>query len=344
MTQPSLGDALALAIINASTAPLLLLDDSLKIIAASTSFHRAFDIDPDHSQGRELSRLGMGEWGSPQLQRLLQATLSGSADIDAYEFHLRPSGRPERTLVLNARRLDSEGTVRLLVNLSDVTEARSAERLAADMIREKAVLLRELQHRVANSLQIIASVLMQSARHVQSEDTRRHLQDAHSRVMSIATAQRKLSGEQTGEVSLKPYFTELCASLAASMIRDPARQSISVTADDSRVKADISVSLGLIVTELVINALKHAFPEGGPGRIIVTYRSRGPDWVLEVTDDGVGMPTDTEMLKAGLGSSIVDALARSLDAQVRMADARPGTSVRVVHDHAAAAATPADAV
>ena len=75
----------------------------------------------------------------------------------------------------------------------DVTDARIAEKLKDDLLKEKAVLLQELQHRVANSLQIIASVLMQSARRVQSDEARTHLQQAHQRVMSVASLQHHLA-------------------------------------------------------------------------------------------------------------------------------------------------------
>ena len=77
--------------------------------------------------------------------------------------------------------------------VADVTAARAADKLKDDLLREKAILLQEVQHRVANSLQIIASVLLQSARKVQSEETRGHLKDAHNRVMSVA-ARAKATG------------------------------------------------------------------------------------------------------------------------------------------------------
>jgi len=182
---------------------------------------------------------------------------------------------------------------------------------------------------VANSLQIIASVLMQSARKVQSEEARGHLQDAHHRVMSIAAVQRHLAVSSLGDIALRPYFVQLCESLAASMISDPNALSIEVTVDDSVVAANKSVSLGLIVTELVINALKHAFPGHARGKIAVDYRSNGPDWNLSVEDDGVGMPTGDQRAKAGLGTGIIEALAKHLGAGIEVLRSDPGVAITI---------------
>jgi two-component sensor histidine kinase len=220
--------------------------------------------------------------------------------------------------------------------VSDLTEARIAEKLKDDLLREKAVLLQEVQHRIANSLQIIASVLLQSARNVLSDESRLHLTDAHHRVMSIATVQKQLAATTEGEVELRPYFSQLCQSLGASMIRDHARQSIEVDRDNSVVSADVSVSLGLIVTELVINALKHAFPDDRAGLISVGYKSTGPNWALTVEDDGVGMPSDKREASPGLGTSIVEALARQLHARVGVAARHPGTAISIIHARIAA--------
>lgn len=149
--------------------------------------------------------------------------------------------------------------------------------------------------------------------------------------MSIASVQQQLAQSTEGDVVLRPYFTQLCASLGASMIEDPARLSIRIAVDDSIVSSDTSISLGLIVTELVINALKHAFPEGRHGQINVQYQARGPNWTLAVADDGVGMSADPEVAKPGLGTSIVEALASQLEAEVQIGRAAPGTKVEIVH-------------
>jgi two-component sensor histidine kinase len=322
-----------LALVASSNAPILLLDADCSVVAASASFCQAFEIPPAEVKGQSLFQLGAGAWGAPQLRSLLSATASGFAKIDAYEMDLVRQGRDPRRLVLHAQKLEyGDGDpVRLLLTVSDVTDARLSEKLKDDLLREKAILLQEVQHRVANSLQIIASVLLQSARKVQSEETRGHLRDAHNRVMSIAAVQQQLAVSSLGDVGLRAYFTQLCHSLSDSMIHDPAKLSIGVEADDSMVGPDVSVSLGLIVTELVINALKHAFPGHRAGLITVGYHAEGDSWTLAVDDDGVGMPKDGDSAKSGLGTSIVEALARKLGAKVATTDRDPGTGVSVIH-------------
>jgi len=323
---------LAQALIQASYAPVLLLDSGLRIAGASESFCSAFGFAPEDLQGSSLAALGGGEWNVRQLRSLLKATFDGTAAVDAYEMDLLRTGKPTARIVVNAHRLDYDHSAPLVVlTVSDVTSARLAARIKDDLVREKEVLLRELQHRVANSLQIIASVLMQSARRVQSEETRTHLRNAQQRVLSIATLQRQLAVTSDDRVQLRPYFQGLCESIGASMIDDEGQILLHADADGSSVTANVATSLGLIVTELVINALKHAFPAGRGGRILVRYQAQGPDWTLSISDDGAGMPKGTLPAKAGLGTSIVQALARQLDADVTVADAKPGTSISVAH-------------
>lgn len=319
-------------ILASSTAPALRLDGDLRVIAGSASFYSVFDLEPHNVAGRSVFKLGDGEWDVPQLRSLLSATVHAHARIEAYEMDLKGGATPRR-LVLNAQKLYYGDTqqVRLLLTLSDVTEARISDKLKDDLLREKAVLLQELQHRVANSLQIIASVLMHSARRVQSEEARDHLHDAHNRVMSIATLQQQLVASTLGDVELRSYFTQLCDSLGASMIHDHDQVSIAVTVDGSRVNPDISVSLGLIVTELVINALKHAFPGERGGKIMVDYQAHEANWKLSVSDDGVGTPESLAEAKPGLGTSLVEALASQLVATVETQAGHPGTRVSVTH-------------
>jgi len=171
----------------------------------------------------------------PPLDALLRATGSGTAQVDGYEMDLERQGQGLPALVLDAHKLDygnSDG-VRLLLSIADVTGARVAEKIKDDLVRETSILLQELQHRVANSLQIIASVLMQSARRVQSDEIRIHLHDAHNRVMSVAALQQQLATSTLGDVELRTYFSDLCRSIGASMIRDHNQLTLDVSVDES---------------------------------------------------------------------------------------------------------------
>jgi two-component sensor histidine kinase len=195
-------------------------------------------------------------------------------------------------------------------------------------------LLEELQHRVGNSLQIIAAIILMKSRSVASEETRLHLQDAHKRVMSVAAVQQHLhvSGA-AGPIEMGPYLSKLCESLTSSMISNNRPISLSVSSERASVTSRDAVSLGLIVTELVLNALKHAFPTDKLNdRITVAYDVAGTNWKLSVADNGIGKRTDAfAQAKAGLGTSIVQALAQQLDARVEVSSGLHGTTVSVAH-------------
>jgi len=326
--------SLAMALVGSSKAPLLLLDDDVVVIGASQSFCSTFNLDPATIANRKLADLGAGEWNVPQLNSLLLATIGGAAEIDAYEMDLVREGKATCRLILSAHKLDYFDTekVRVVLAATDVTATRLAEKQKDDLVREKHILLQELQHRVANSLQIIASVLMQSARRVQSEETRLHLHDAHSRVMSIAMLQKQLAVTQLETVELRTYFADLCRSISASMVDDPERLILETTVDDTHTRSDVSVSMGLIVTELVINAIKHAFPDqAAGGKITVSFAADKAVWRLSVSDNGAGMPGDGKSGNPGLGTGIVEALSKQLDASVTVLDANPGTRVEIRH-------------
>ena len=200
-----------------------------------------------------------------------------------------------------------------------------------ELVRQKQVLLQEMEHRVANSLQIIASILMLKARAVTSEETRGHLRDAHQRVMSVAAVQSHLhASEGVDQIEVGAYLTKLCGSLAASMIGDDQPTTLKVIADDGRLGSAQAVSIGLIVTELVINAFKYAFPIDKPdAQILVTYESDRLDWKLIVSDNGVGKSDNEADAVGGLGTVIVKALVQQLDARIEMVSSAAGMTVSV---------------
>ena len=332
--------AFAEAIVNTVREPLVVLDQDLRVIAASRSFYRTFKVNPKDIEGKLLYELDDGVWDIPKLRSLLEKILPAdgaieAGAIEAYEIERDFPGIGRRTMCLNARKVlyETGSRANILLGIEDITERLILEGEKDDLLRQKDILLEELQHRVANSLQIIASIIMMKARAVESEEARRHLQETHQRVMSVAAVQQQLHAAAPGApVELEPYLTKLCEALGQSMIGDNRAIALKVRGDGKTATSRDAESLGLIVTELVINAIKHAFNgRTKDGQITVTFDVSGTDWKLSVTDNGIGTPDGVfAQPKTGLGTGIVNALAKQLNAKVETVE-RPPRNVRVGH-------------
>ena len=327
------GHDLAEAIVDAIREPLLVLDPDLRVIVASRSFYRTFAVTPRKTEGQLVFELGDGQWNIPGLRALLEDIIPKRRTVEAYEVEHEFQTIGRRVMLLNVRRLfDEDGSASaILLAIEDVTRRRDAEHEKDDLLQQKEILLQEMQHRVANSLQIIASILLLKARTVQSEETRLHLHDAHQRVMSVATVQQQLHASGLNErIEIGPYLSKLCASLAASIVGERRPLAIKVQATSGRAVSSEAVSLGLIVTELVINALKHGFQGGEEGEILVSYDAQDSGWRLSVSDNGSGpKEAASEPPHAGLGTSIVEALAHQLNATVEKTSGAKGTTVTI---------------
>ena len=253
---------LAQAIVDTIRDPLLVLDKHLHVVTANRAFYRMFMMNRQDVQGRPVYELGDGQWDIPELRLLLKDVAPHHTVMEAFEVEQDFPAIGRRAMLLNAREVCNQRNTRKLILLAieDVTDRRAAEREIAGLLRQKEMLLQEMQHRVANSLQIIASILLLKAQTVQSEETRQHLRDAHQRVMSVAAVQQQLLASSHGEpIEIGPYLSRLCEALLASMTDDSRPISLQVRAGGGTVSSAEAVSIGLIVTELVINAFKHAF-------------------------------------------------------------------------------------
>ncbi len=335
--------SLAQIVVETVREPLLVLDNTLTILVASNSFHRTFQIDPADTPGQPLFTLDQGGWDIPALHTLLERSLVDQTIVEGFLVEQEFPRIGARIFLLHARKVlgTDDGHALILLGFEDITERRAIEQEKAllqlrtdDLLKQKEVMLAEMQHRIVNSLQIIASILMLKARAVTSEETRQHLQDAHRRVMSVAAVQQHLHASgRADSVEIAPYLTKLCESLAESMIGESRPATLTVTADKGWALSAEAVSLGLIVTELVINALKYAFPdETKTATVKVLYEARDKAWKLSVTDNGVGRAeAGGPPSKGGLGTSLVNALAHQLEAEVETINSPTGMSISVTH-------------
>ncbi|PWW03714.1 chemotaxis protein methyltransferase CheR [Hoeflea marina] len=332
---------LAQAIVNTLHEPLLVLDSDFRVLAASVSFYRSFQVEPTQTIGRMLFSLGDGQWDIPALRTLLETIIPERAAMDGFEVEHDFPGLGRRTMLLNARQVVYEHgpNTTILLAFMDITDRRRIEREKAlllaqteELLRQKDTLLKEMQHRVANSLQIIASILLLKARAVSSAESRQHLQEAHQRVISVAEVQRHLHATTAiDQIDVGAYLTKLCASLASSMVGESQPIGIEVNADPGQIGSDTAVSLGLIVTELVINAIKYAFPAPrSDGLIRLSYKVDGDGWRLTVSDNGIGKGGAAPAQPgSGLGTAIVQSLVKQLGAAIEQANSA-GNGLKIV--------------
>ncbi len=212
-------------------------------------------------------------------------------------------------------------------------EVREARDRAEMLVARQAVLLREVNHRVANSLQLISSLIELQARRVAVPEAREMLRTAAERVEAVSLVHRRLyTSADVQFVEMDQYLAGLVEELRRTAGTGDGGCRIELAAEPVRVETDKAVPIGLIVNELVTNALKYAYPAGTPnggpaGSIRIALRRPRDDLVrLVVEDDGVGLPEQPAPARgSGLGSTIVSAMAQSVRATVELDRSHRGT-------------------
>lgn len=205
------------------------------------------------------------------------------------------------------------------------------EKLAAEQALKSSnerlqALLREVNHRVANSLQMVSAFVHMQARDLTNEAARDALRDTDSRIKAIAQVHRRLyTSDDVESVAMDEYLAAIVAELQDTWSTPAAPRPILLNADKLVMKTDHAVSLGVIVNELVSNACKYAYRPEQPGEIRVRLAGQQPTgFRLEIEDDGVGIAPGEKPKGSGLGSKIIQAMARSLSAKFAYESAPSG--------------------
>lgn len=224
---------------------------------------------------------------------------------------------------------------RIADRTAELDEAREAAVRDAERIQ---LLLRDVHHRVGNSLQLVAAFLGLQANSIGTPEARSALNAARERVLAIASAQRRLRLTESGNVvEAEPFVRAMISDLSANL-DEISPVDVSCDVDNLTIPSKDAVSIGIIVNELVTNSLKYAFPKDETGTVSVslTTRHEGETFVLEVADNGIGLGGSAEQTaKGGLGTRIVDRLTGALGGEVERSPvdpsaARPGTRIRVI--------------
>jgi chemotaxis protein methyltransferase CheR len=325
-----MGDIDPLDLVETIREGILVLTPDLTVRFSNRSFCQMFAVAPEHTVGRKLYEIGNGDWDIPELRTSLETVIGGKT-IEAFEVeHVFPS-IGQRIMVLNARKVhhSRDGVERILLAVEDITERVRLERQhAAD--ERIGMLLHELTHRVKNSLQFIASMVMIEARSLESAEGKAALARVSRRILALGKLYSKLSEADTFEaVDAATYLNELCHDLIASVYKDgDAFVLLKTDIESELLPTDRAIPIGLIVNELVTNAVKYGFPGEAHGTVTVTLKRLPGELRLTVADDGQGF--DPRRADSGLGGRLVHAFAQQLGGQVERESGSQGTAVLLI--------------
>lgn len=185
---------------------------------------------------------------------------------------------------------------------------------------------RETEHRILNSLQLVASLLRDSLQTTSCEQSRQEINVAHQRIISVISLQNELYRKK-GDIHLDAHFGSIARSIENALVTKDRPLRIAVRCSKAWVDAATATALGLVVTELLINAIKHAYPGTTAGTIRLYFVGDRDDWHLVVSDDGAGAASKPQQ---GTGSGLVAALAAQLDAKLSIQSGGTGYRTELV--------------
>jgi chemotaxis protein methyltransferase CheR len=311
---------------------VLVLEPDLTVSFANRSFCHTFAVAPEHTVGRKLYEIGNGQWDIPMLRVSLETIISGRKTIDAFEIENFFPSIGQRILAFNARKVyrPSNKTQQILLAIEDVTERARLEHEHEAAHERIGMLLQELTHRVKNSLQFIASMVMLEARSNNSGEAKAALERVSHRITALGQLYSKLSKADSVEaVDAAIYLDELCGDLIASVHKEGSTSIVLKTdIENELLPTDRAIPIGLIVNELVTNSVKYGFPGEAKGTVTVTLKRVPGALRLTVADDGQGL--DPRRADSGLGRRFVDGFAQQLGGQVERTSDSRGTTVHLI--------------
>jgi two-component sensor histidine kinase len=220
-----------------------------------------------------------------------------------------------------------------MVHTEDITERKRSEERIQASLQEKEVLLKEIHHRVKNNLQVVSSLLDMQALSVHNPEVIEALEDSRHRIRAMAFVHERLyQSEDLSSLGVAEYVRSLVGHLSAAYERRARGAELRLQIDPVFLDLDTAIACGLLINELVSNALKHAFPTGweGAGEIHVALQSLGDDRLeLRVSDNGVGLPPGLAPEETtSLGLRLVQMLTQQLRGTLEV-DSQAGTAVRI---------------
>jgi two-component sensor histidine kinase len=217
---------------------------------------------------------------------------------------------------------------------TDITERKETEAQLRKALLEREMLLKEVHHRVKNNMQLVISLLSLQTRYIEDGVATKVLEDTQNRIMTIAMLHEKLyHSENLGRIDCGDYLREIVDHLCG--LYDTSQTEVTTCIEgDVQTGTDTAIPCGMIINELVSNALKHGFPQGRAGQVCVDLRcDAAGSYILTVSDNGVGVKEDLDMDNPqSLGLQLVASLVQQIDGTVEI-DRGEGTTFKIKFMH-----------
>ncbi|MEX1236822.1 MAG: histidine kinase dimerization/phosphoacceptor domain -containing protein, partial [Pseudomonadales bacterium] len=212
-----------------------------------------------------------------------------------------------------------------------IAENKAFQRELANSLREKELLLKEVHHRVKNNMQVISSLLNIQAETIENPQFANLLGESQQRIKSMSLIHENLyQSDNLLEIDFEDYINMLANSLCRFYTIPGVSIGLDIQVEDVNLDIETAVPCGLIINELISNSLKHAFVgKEGRGTISVSFRNIGCRYVLQISDNGIGLPEDFEPnASSSMGMEIVSILTQQLDGRLHI-DGRCGASFEI---------------
>lgn len=310
------------AMFNQAVSPFTLMDRDARFIRVNEAFAKYYGKSVDEFAGRvywEVLPFDRTPENKAILSRVIQSREPFRVTSAPYVFADRTPPEIAYFDIILQPILDEHGEVEVLFFSSiDVTERTRAEARLRTSLAEKEVLLKEVHHRVKNNLQFVSSLLALQATKIEDRQLASAIKESQQRIRAMALMHEQLyRGPNLASIPMARHITAVCTDLYRSYSVDPDRLALDLRVADVSFDLDRSIRCGLIVHELVSNAIQHAFPNSRRGRITVRLAIAGDHYELTVSDDGVGLPAGLDPLRtSSLGLQLVADLADQLGAGV----------------------------
>ncbi|BCL38139.1 PAS domain S-box protein [Nostoc sp. MS1] len=289
-----------------------------------------FGTTPEAMQNCFVSDLGMPQSVIQQWVSYYRQAQQTQAPLRFEYFHETENYSKWLSASVCLIAVSGNGYPRFSYIVEDITESKRAKEHIEASLREKEVLLKEIHHRVKNNLAIVSSLLQMQSRRTQDTQAHEILRDSHNRIASIALIHETLySSENLANIDFPQYIAQLINHLLDSY--NVQSQQIKITTQIEQVSLDIEMAIpcGLIINELVSNALKYAFPDKNDGEIWVKLYQDGQELILLIQDNGIGLPENFNSNKSKkLGINLVRGLVQQLRGSIAI-NSQQGAEFRI---------------